>query len=261
MPLSPLRSGMIAIAVWTILSGLAHAQTTNSVVIWPINPVIESGERATALRLENPGKRPILMQIRVFGWQQAEGEDRYGEQKDVTGTPPMVRIEPGQRQLIRLTRITPPPAGREQAYRIIIDEIPLADTPVETAKTSGTGGQAGAAIQFRMRYSLPLFLYGDGIGSRPPKGQVAAKAALQWRVIDANGKSVLEIRNGNTTHSRLSQVSLKRADGTLSKLDGVHGYILPDAVMRWPIGLSISPRATLVAANGDQPVSLTPWDP
>ena len=124
------------------LPGLAAAQGMNSVVIWPVNPVIESGERATPLRLENPGARPILMQVRVFGWVQDNGDEHFVEQKDVTGTPPMVRIEAGQQQLIRLTRAGPPTDG-ERSYRVIIDEIPIADASLQAA--AGEPSQAAAA--------------------------------------------------------------------------------------------------------------------
>lgn len=259
MPISVFRRAVAACATaWMTLPGQVQAQTANSVVIWPVNPVIESSDRATPLRLENPGQRPMLMQIRVFGWQQVDGDDRYVEQKDVMATPPMVRIEAGQRQLIRLTRTTPP-AGREQAYRVIVDEIPLAPSPAEP---SADPAVAGAAIQFRMRYSLPLFVYGDDGGSRSAKDRRVTASALQWRVTGAAGQRVLEIHNGGPVHGRLSQVSLKRADGSLDRLEGVHGYVLPDAVMRWPIPQGIAPQAVLIAAsNADEPVPLMPWRP
>lgn len=42
----------------------------SSVLIWPIDPVINSHEKATALWLENKDSQPVYMQIRVLGWQQ-----------------------------------------------------------------------------------------------------------------------------------------------------------------------------------------------
>jgi len=260
MSISAILPRFLALAVCALLPGFAYAQSTNSVVIWPINPVIESGERATPLRLENPGKAPILMQIRIFGWQQIDGEDRFVEQKDVTGTPPMVRIEAGQQQLIRLTRIAPSPAGTEQSYRIIIDEIPQAAAAAPT-ETGEPGQLAGAAIQFRMRYSVPLFTYGEGADIAPAKKQAAVKPALQWRVIKADGATQLEIRNPGATHSRLAGVVMKSA-GASTKVEGAHGYILAGATMRFAITQAIAPQASLFAeVEGDPSAPMAPWQP
>nr|WP_230950166.1 hypothetical protein [Burkholderia cepacia] len=60
-------------------SGTSTAQAATSVMIWPIDPVIESDQRATALWLENRDTRPVTPQIRVLGWREEGGEDRYTE--------------------------------------------------------------------------------------------------------------------------------------------------------------------------------------
>ena len=91
----------------------AAAQQPGSILIWPINPVIEGDDRAAALWLENPGKAPVTLQVRVYAWAQLDGRDAYAPQDEVLGTPPIVSIQPGERQLIRLTRTTPPPTVAE----------------------------------------------------------------------------------------------------------------------------------------------------
>jgi fimbrial chaperone protein len=104
---------------------LAHAATAfaaASVIIWPINPVIEAGTRAAALWLENRGSTPVTLQVRVLGWEQNDFADRYhDEQQSVLASPPMATIAPGQRQLIRLTRTTDAGLTGETAYRVLID--------------------------------------------------------------------------------------------------------------------------------------------
>ncbi|MFT4054737.1 MAG: molecular chaperone [Novosphingobium sp.] len=253
--------GLVTFVACALLPGFAYAQSNNSVVIWPINPVIESGQHATPLRLENPGKQPILMQIRIFGWQQIDGDERFVEQKDVTGTPPMVRIEPGQQQLIRLTRIAPQPAGTEDSYRIIIDEIPLADVP-PPSDTGAAPQTAGAAIRFRMRYSVPLFTYGEGFAAPAPGDKAVAGSALQWRVVKTSEGTDLEVRNPGTRHSRLSGVVQKRPDGISSKVEGAHGYILAGATMRFPITQAVASQARLFAdVEGDAAQPMTPRQP
>lgn len=263
MWLSVFRHGLIAFALGGGAFDVAYAQSANSVVIWPIKPVIESGARTTTLRLENSGKRTTLMQIRIFGWEQADGKDRYFEQKEIMGTPPMVRIEPGQKQLVRLTRITPSLAGQEQAYRIVIDEIPLPDNS-SSAEVSPAMKEPdvlpGASIRFRMRYSLPLFTYGAGAAPVSSQPAVSPAPALRWRVLMVDKSRVLEIHNDGNRHGRLNNISVNRVGGTLSKLDNVQGYVLANTTMRWPIAQTIAPEATLVAMlDGDEQVLLKPW--
>ncbi|SEH12318.1 fimbrial chaperone protein [Sphingopyxis sp. YR583] len=214
----------------------AFAQQPGSILIWPVNPVIQGDDRAAALWLENPGKTPVTLQVRVYAWAQPDGRDAYAQQDEVLGTPPIVTIQPGERQLVRLTRTTPPPAVAEKPYRVIVDEIPTSDAPTSP----------GAAVSFRMRYSLPLFSYAQ---SAAREGKAKAKAALpapalHWRSSsDADG-TFLEIRNTGAGHARLTDVAFVTGSRRNTVAEGLLGYVLPGATMRWPL-----PRGT--AASGD----------
>ncbi len=83
-----------------------------------------------------------------------------------------MRIEPGQKQLVRLIKQIPPAAGQEMAYRVVLDEIP----------TPRAVGDNQAGLNFQMRYSVPLFVYGNGLV------RDNAKPALSWRQVNAGGK-------------------------------------------------------------------------
>ena len=142
-------------------------------------------------------------------------------------------IAPGQKQLIRLTRTGSSPAGQEQAYRIIIDEIPPA-IPADPASQGAT-----AAIRLQMRYSVPLFAYGAGLWSkedasrkRDPKG--AGLPQLTWRTVAVDGQPYVEVRNQGAVHARLTDVALKQGSQTRPVAEGLLGYVLPGASMRWP---------------------------
>ncbi|WP_051233939.1 fimbrial biogenesis chaperone [Halomonas halocynthiae] len=124
----------------TAVTGLVTALfatvvTASTLLIWPIHPVIESGESATALWVENRGDKPVLTQLRLFDWRQQGGDDQYFPQTDMVVSPPMVEIPAGERQLMRLIRQTPAPPGQERAWRLIIDEVPQ-------AAGSGGGGES-----------------------------------------------------------------------------------------------------------------------
>lgn len=192
-----------------------HAQAANSLMIWPIDPSINPDEKASELWLENRGAATTLMQVRVFSWQQVGGREQYATQQSVVASPPLVRIEPGQKQLVRLIKQTAPGAGQELAYRVVLDEIPTPRTP----------GENQAGLNFQMRYSVPLFVYGEGLT------RDTAKADLSWRQVSQEGKSWLQLTNRGSGHARLSNVTL----GGRKLGDGLFGYVLAHSENRWPL--------------------------
>ncbi|WP_395397573.1 molecular chaperone [Novosphingobium sp. BL-8A] len=237
----------IGVATMSVLLGVTAvptaAQSPGSLLIWPISPVIEGNAPAAALWLENPGKAPITLQVRIFAWTQQHGEDLYADQQDILGTPPILTIDPGQRQLIRLTRMVPPPDVPEKPYRIIVDQIPTVDAAVPA------GGAQGASVSFRMRYSLPLFSQakaGDGEKKTPPP-----PPQLGWRTgTDGTGRFI-EIRNSGTGHARLSDLGFSRTGKHTGLAEGLFGYVLPGATMRWPLPAGVEPQGDLIATlNG-----------
>jgi fimbrial chaperone protein len=243
---SVVRYALLALLVL----GAAKVQAASSVLIWPIDPVLEADQQASALWLENRGNETANLQIRVFAWSQSGFNDQYQNQRDVIGSPPVAKIEPGQKQLVRLTRTREIPPGQELAYRIIIDEIPSAAPPVADA------GKTAAAIRFQMRYSVPLFAYGVGLWSkedttrqRDPKG--IGLPDLSWRTVAVDGRTYVEVRNQGAVHARLTDVVLKQGSQSKPLVEGLLGYVLPGAIMRWPApGPIAGDPALQVRVNG-----------
>lgn len=239
-------AGVLAAA---LLSPLAAAQAPSAILVWPIDPVIEQDERAAALWIENRGRQPAVLQLRIFAWSQVDGADRYAEQDDIVGTPPMIRIAPGARQLIRLTRIHATPPGTEQAFRVIIDEIPMPQTAAASAAPS-------VGIRFQLRYSIPLFAYGEGLWRKPAPDrrrdpQTAGRPQLSWRVTGSDGERQLEIRNTGSVHARLTGVSFRQGGESAGIADGLFGYVLAGSTLRRPLPAGIRAAGALHATvNG-----------
>lgn len=254
------RHSFVRCVMWTmVMLGASQAHAASSVLIWPIDPVLEADQQASALWLENRGSETANLQIRVFGWSQSGFAEQYQNQRDVIGSPPVAKIEPGQKQLVRLTRTKEVPPGQELAYRIIIDEIPSAQP------TTADGGKTAAAIRFQMRYSVPLFAYGAGLWSkedstraRDPKG--VGLPQLSWRTVAVDGKPYVEVRNQGAVHARLTDVAIKQAGQSKPLAEGLLGYVLPGAVMRWPAPTPLTNDSALqVRVNGAAQVqSITP---
>lgn len=231
-------------AIMILLFGSGFAQGASHVLIWPIDPFLASDARATELWIQNQGSTPATMQVRVVGWQQQQGHERYLQQDDVVASPPIVRINSNSKQLIRLIKQTPVPAGKELAYRVVVDEIP---EPADSSKP-----QMGLKLQ--MRYSIPLFTYGAGIpidkaGSNHAN---AEPEKLSWRVIKDEGKPVLQIRNLGHVHVRLSHVTISRGSLRYQLADGLMGYVLPQSERVWALPASLSQPTALSATINAQ---------
>ncbi|WP_244212762.1 fimbrial biogenesis chaperone [Rahnella woolbedingensis] len=230
-------------------------QAASSVLVWPVYQIIESDQNGSALWLENRGADPVSLQVRVLAWKQENFNEKYADQTNVVASPPFATVPPGQRQLIRLIRNTPVPANTEQAYRIIIDEIP---SPLNSA---GEGkDKAVVGLQLQMRYLLPLFMDGGSLwtNDRPDMKRDASTATrpiLTWRSVSEGGKTYLQVRNTGIVHARLSNVFWSSADnqkqGVKTMVGGFMGYVLPGQQMRWPVPAGVTPGAQLNAQIAD----------
>ncbi|BAN46598.1 molecular chaperone [Metapseudomonas resinovorans] len=223
-----------------LLSGLllasAPARAASSILIWPINPVIEAEQKAAALWLENRGQAPVSMQVRVLAWSQAGYSDQLTPQQAVVGSPPVVSIAPGKRQMIRLIGLRPAPPGTEQAYRVLVDEMLEPDAEPD----------ANLGVKFQMRYSVPLFVFGSGAGmasdakARPGIQPLAPQ--LSFSLQQEGGQRFLLLHNQGPAHARLSEVRLSQGGRSVPLAEGLLGYVLPGARMRWvlPAGVADS---------------------
>ncbi|OLO04932.1 fimbrial biogenesis chaperone [Salinicola socius] len=236
---------MTMLAGWLAMPYSAMAAT---LLLWPVQPVFEPGESAAALWVENRGESPTWIQVRVFGWEQANGGNRYRQQQDVIGSPPMMQIGPGERHLVRLIRQTPTPPGVEAAWRVILDEIPQrSDTP--------SGGPTRAGIHLQMRYSLPLFSYGEGLTPVSSHGDGgAADTHLEWRVVRQQGQAMLEMINRGDRHARLTEVTIEGEGRSMTLADGLLGYVLPHSAQRWPLPSSMPIESLRARINGQSAV-------
>ncbi|MEL5236893.1 molecular chaperone [Serratia bockelmannii] len=238
-----------------LLASQQHALAAASILIWPIDPVIEDQQQATALWLENRDSKPVYMQIRVLGWKQTAGKDDYSNQSDVIASPPVASIAPGKRQLIRLIKQSAPAAGQERAYRILVDEVPVKEQSSDVAP-----GGAEMGLKFQMRYSVPLFVSGKGIwtkqdSEKPRDYATASQPKLSYRLQQQSSERWLEVRNQGAVHARISKVTLQGR----SLNPGLMGYVLPGSQMRFalpPAGGFSSGKLMATVNDNKQPVAI-----
>lgn len=108
-----------------------------------------------------------------------------------------------------------------------MDEIPQPAAKAEPA----------IGLKLQMRYSIPLFVYGQGVPTIKEGAHhaLAETQNLSWRVTQAGGQPALEVRNRGDVHVRLSQVALEQGGQKRTVAEGLLGYVLPGSTRSWPV--------------------------
>ncbi len=245
---------LVAIVWLLVQSGLTWAAT--SVMIWPINPQIEGDQKAAALWLENRGQATISLQVRVLTWGQADYADKLDAQRAVVASPPVVSIEPGKRQMIRLMKMQAPAAATEQTYRVLVDELLPPDAKVDAA----------LGVKFQMRYSVPLFVFGTGVSlasasAKPQEGIQLLKPDVRFEVQKEGGKRFLLLNNQGPVHARLANVAMMQGGKKTPIADGLLGYVLSGARMRWELPATVPGDSFTLEARINDMADLQPISP
>lgn len=227
-----------------ILAGASAS--ASGLQVAPVSLTLQPVQHADGLWLSNTGIGQVHAQVRVYRWTQADGTDQLTPSQELVISPPMLGIQPGDRQLVRVIRIGAPPSGNgavEAAYRLAIDELPVKEA-----------GQKG--LQFVLHYSVPVFV--------EPQGAVEVAPALHWALQREGDHAVLVVSNSGTGHAQLAEIDyVDRAGNRTAIAGGLLGYVLPGATMHWTLKQSATVfagtgtlEATINGAKATQTVSL-----
>ena len=95
------------LGIWLLTANLvAHAATLQ---ISPVMVDLQSSDSASGIALRNPGDSALYGQVRVFRWEQSNGNDTLTPTQELMASPPLVRIAAQTDQLVRLVRATASP--------------------------------------------------------------------------------------------------------------------------------------------------------
>ena len=173
----------------------------------PVRIYMAPRDRATAVTLVNEGDEQLVMQADVYAWKQKPGgEDELTLSEDLFLSPPIIKLAPRARQVVRLAMVSPPASANQLTYRLIVREIPEAKTAEQKVE-----------LQIALAFSLPVFV-------TPP----GAKPRLQCSVQRTAPNAVrVECENTGNAYVHPREFSLSTAAG--EKLAGRDsgGYILP----------------------------------
>lgn len=227
-----LRSATGALVLVLVLASAQGA----TLQISPAMVDLPADAKASGLSLRNPGDRPLYGQVRVYRWDQENGEDKLTPTQDMVASPPLIQIAPRSEQMVRLVRTSAPP-GMEGSYRVLIDELPEPDT----TPTNG--------VTIRLRYSVPVFLAPGADGGSPQ---------LVWHLAYSADGWLLRASNTGRRRAQIAAVQLVTSNGNTFDINkGLLGYALPGRERTWrlplPAGTALHGEVKIRAAINSIP--------
>lgn len=234
-------------ALITLVVLVPAAARASSLQASPVSITFEPTAQAQALQLDNTGSEPLEAQVRVQRWSQRDGQDVLEEANDIVATPAIVKVAPGQRQVVRLVRSQAAAPAREQAYRVLVDELP-------GNRAAGTD----SGLQVLLRYSIPVFVNASATPASVDLSTLRAQLAA-----NAEGQTELRVLNRGPAHVRISALATEAGTAARELVPGLVGYVLPGQQMAFPVDLPLPLAAgqTLKARfNDDREARPVPLD-
>lgn len=195
--------------LWLASAGLVTSAPAMSgqFTVSPVRIYMAPQDRATAVTLTNEGDVELVMQADIFQWKQKPGgEDDLTLSEDLFLSPPIIKLAPKAKQVVRLAMVRPPKTGPQLTYRMIIREIPEAKPAEKTLQ-----------VQIALAFSLPVFITPPGTNANLGcKSERAAPDAINV-VCENTGNAYVHPREFVLTNATGEKLASRDAGG----------YILP----------------------------------
>lgn len=195
-------------STWWTLGGARHAALMAgllsvccavqcAVTIRPVIVQVPADGRAI-ITVRNDRVHEVMYQLTVLRWHQRDGVDHYEPTQDFITSPPMFTLAPSVEQTVRMGLRRPEAGPLEQAYRLIVSEVP---------KSLEAHAEPGR-VDMLMQYALPVFV---------APSHSDAPLALVWRLREDAGALVVRADNPSARHVVLNAVGVTHAVGTAAK--------------------------------------------
>lgn len=193
--------------------------------ITPVRIYMTPRDRAVAVTITNEGDTEVVLQADLNAWnQKTDGTDEQMPTEDIILSPPIIKLAPNTRQVIRLALLKPADASRQLTYRMIMREVPEALPNLD--KT--------IQLPIALALSMPVFI-------TPPSAKRVVNCSAA-----RSAESALNISCGNTgtAYAQVREMLVTRGAATLARFEG-GSYILPGA-------------QKIIIATGEQPIAAGP---
>ena len=156
-------------------------------------------------------------------WTQLNNQEILEPTKKLIASPLITEIKPGQRQLVRLIKPANTNSTQEQAFRVLVDELP-----------GSSSEQNNSGLNILLQYSIPVFYK----SSQPHKITQGLTSLDNIQFKYTNGQ--ISVSNRSSSYLRLSQLSYVSTTGNIVPLiSGLMGYVLAGQTMSWNLPTSL----------------------
>jgi fimbrial chaperone protein len=194
--------------------------------VFSISPVrihITPKDRAVALTITNEGDTAIALQADLNAWSQnANGADQLALTEDLILSPPIIKLAPRGKQVVRLASLRQADPVKQLTYRLIITEIPDGPNAKSTA----------VRVPVALAFSIPVFI-------TPPDSSKNVSCRLGGKP----GTISAICSNTGNAYAQIREIQLTQANKVIANFEGGI-YLLPGAIKSIPL------KSDLFAAAG-----------
>jgi len=199
---------MVTILATTIVMlVLQFPAQAGSFSVTPVRIYITPKDRAVAITLSNEGDTKLLLQADIYSWsQKPDGTDELKLTEDLLLSPPIIKLAPKARQVVRLAVLTSRDTTRQMTYRMIVREVPETVHPHDIN------------MPITLALNMPVFVT-PPVASREINCTVGKDGANTLQAICSNS---------GTAYAQVREIALNNGNNKLASFEGGN-YILPGA--------------------------------
>ena len=199
--------------VLAAMAGLLPAAPAlaGSFSVTPVRIYMTPRDRAVAITITNEGDSPVALQADINVWsQKPDGTDELVLTEDLILSPPIIKLAPKARQVVRLALLKPADASRQLTYRLIVREIPEATAPKGNT----------LEVPIALALSMPVFI-------TPP----IAKRDINCQSVREGAALAITCANTGSAYAQIREILVLRGNSASAPLARFEGgaYILPGA--------------------------------
>jgi fimbrial chaperone protein len=189
-----------------LMASLAIPAWAGEFTVTPVRIYMAPKDRAIAVTITNEGDDELVMQADLFVWKQkSDGQDDLTLTEDMFLSPPIIKMAPKSRQVVRLARLKATKPAEQLTYRMIVREIPEARAEKKDLQ-----------LQIALAFSMPVFIT-----------PADAKPKLDCTIERASAGLVKALcANTGNAHSHPVSFALTSSTGEMLATQDSGGYLL-----------------------------------
>jgi fimbrial chaperone protein len=205
-----IRSTVLACCI----ASAAGAGWAGAIEVSPVRVNLSAQVRVGVLRVYNRGDEVALVQVSAYPWTATDLPAGVEPTDQLLVTPTTFRLAPEAVQIVRVGLRSGAPMQVEEAYRMVIEEVPLPQA------------QDSTRMRLVVRHDLPVFV----------EAQTAPRDLIAFAVDCQPQGASLRLRNLGNRHLKVLRMQLKQAATaqTVGDWNKMH-YLLPTQETGWDV--------------------------